>query len=97
MEVLELQNKKISKQALDFVRWRFSMPFLSGPLLKSTNIYPDGKRETTISTTSVSHITIPLNEWRNPRNFKKVDSTSKVNNERASYKNAAEMFDALMP
>ena len=97
MEVLELQNKKISKQALDFVRWKFSMPFLSGPLLKSTNVYPDGKRETTISTTSISRTTIPLSDWHIPRNFKKVDSTSKVNNERANYKKAAEMFDTLMP
>lgn len=97
MEILELQNKKIAKQTLDFIRWRFSMPFLSGPLLKSTNIYPDGKRETTVKVTSVSRTTIPLSEWRAPKNFKLVDSTSKVNNERAKYKKAAEMFDSLMP
>lgn len=97
MEILELQNKKISKQTLDFLRWRFSMPFLDGPLLKSTNVYPDGKRETTISAISVSPTTIPLSEWRTPKNFTRVDSTSKVNNEKASYKEAAEMFDSLMP
>lgn len=97
MEILELQNKKIAKQTLDFIRWKFSMPFLNGPLLKSINIYPDGKRETIVSATSVSQTTIPLSEWRAPKNFKQVDSTSKVNNERANYKKAAEMFDTLMP
>lgn len=97
MEILELQDKKIAKQTLDFIRWKFSMPFLNGPLLKSTNVYPDGKRETIVSATSVSQTTIPLSEWRAPKNFKQVDSTSKVNNERASYKKAAEMFDTLMP
>ncbi len=97
MEVLELQNKNISKQALNFIRWKFAMPFLSGPLLKSTNVYSDGNRETTVSTTSISRTTIPLSDWHIPRNFKEVDSTSKVNNERANYKKAAEMFDTLMP
>ena len=97
IEVLELKDKKITKQALEFVRWRFSMPFLNGPLLKSTNIYPDGKRETTVNATSVSRTTIPLSEWQAPKNFKQVDSTSKVNNEKANYKKAAEMFDTLMP
>jgi len=97
IEVLELKDKKIKKQVLEFVRWRFSMPFLNGPLLKSTNVYPDGKRETTTSATSISRTTIPLSEWQAPKNFKRVDSTSKVNNERASYKKAAEMFDTLMP
>jgi hypothetical protein len=97
MEVLELQNKKILEPTLDFVRWKFAMPFLSGPLLKSTNVYPDGDRETTVSTTSISRTTIPLSDWHIPRNFKEVDSTSKVNNERAKYKNAAEMFDTLLP
>ncbi len=97
MEILELQNKKILKPTLDFVRWKFAMPFLSGPLLKSTNVYPDGNRETTVSTTSISRTTIPLSDWHIPKNFKEVDSTSKVNNERANYKNAAEMFDTLLP
>jgi hypothetical protein len=97
MEVLELQNKNISKQALNFIRWKFAMPFLSGPLLKSTNVYSDGNRETTVNTTSISRTTIPLSDWHIPRNFKEVDSTSKVNNERANYKNAAEMFNTLLP
>ncbi|MBP9806738.1 hypothetical protein KBF38_00400 [bacterium] len=97
IEVLELKDKKLTKQALEFVRWRFSMPFLSGPLLKFTNIYPNGKRETIASVTSMLHTTIPISEWRAPKNFKEVDSTSKVNDEKASYKKAAEMFDSLMP
>ncbi|MFA6209550.1 MAG: hypothetical protein WCT03_11440 [Candidatus Obscuribacterales bacterium] len=97
MEVLELQDKKISKHVLDFVRYRFSMPFLNGPPLKSTNVYPDGKRETTLQATSMTHITIPISEWQNPKKFKSVKSASLVNDERRKFKNAADMFDTLMP
>lgn len=97
MEVLELQDKKISKHVLDFVRYRFSMPFLNGPPLKSTNVYADGKRETTLNATSMTHITIPTSEWQNPKNFKSVNSASLVNDERTKFKNAADMFDTLMP
>jgi hypothetical protein len=97
MEVLQLSDKKITKQALEFLRWKFQLQFLDGPILKSTNIYPDGKREVTVNTTTISQTTIPLTEWRLPKNVKLVENTSLVTNERANYKKAAEMFDTLMP
>jgi len=97
MEVLQLSDKKITKQALEFLRWKFQMQFLDGPILKSTNIYPDGKREVTVNATAISPTTVPLSEWRLPKNVKLVENTSLVTNERAQYKKAAEMFDTLMP
>ncbi len=97
MEVLQLSNKKITKQALEFLRWKFQMQFLEGPIIKSTNIYPDGKREVTVNATAVSQTTVPLTEWRLPKNVKLVENTSQVTNEKAQYKKAAEMFDTLMP
>ncbi len=97
MEVLQLSDKKITKQALEFLRWKFQMQFLDGPILKSTNIYPDGKREVTVNATAISPTTVPLSEWRLPKNVKLVENTSQVTNEKAQYKKAAEMFDTLMP
>lgn len=97
MEVLQLSDKKITKQALEFLRWKFQMQFLEGPILKSTNIYPDGKREVTVNATAISPTTVPLTEWRLPKNVKIVENTSLVTNEKAQYKKAAEMFDTLMP
>lgn len=97
MEILELQDKKMSKQVLDFVRWRFNMPFLNGPPVKSTNVYADGKRETTVKATSLTQTTIPLSEWQNPKKFKTVGSASLVNDEKTKFKSAADLFDTLMP
>lgn len=97
MEILELQDKKMPKHVLDFVRWRFNMPFLNGPPVKSTNVYADGKRETTVKATSITHTTIPISEWQIPKKFKLVDSTSLVNDEKAKFKSAADLFDTLMP
>ncbi len=97
MEVLQLSDKKITKQALEFLRWKFQMQFLEGPIIKSTNIYPDGKREVTVNATAISPTTVPLTEWHLPKNVKIVENTSLVTNEKAQYKKAAEMFDTLMP
>ncbi len=97
MEVLELQDKSISPMVLQFIRWRCSMPFLNGPMLKATNIYPDGRRETTINVVSLTPATVPLSEWLPPKKYKAVKSSSLITNDATKIKKAAEMFDTLMP
>ena len=97
MEIVELQQKNIPPKILEFLRWRSSMPFLNGPLLKSTNVYKNGKRETTVSVVSLTPTTVPFSEWLPPTKYKLVKSSALINDDRNKFNKAAELFDTLMP